>query len=220
MELYMFKKLRYIARTKVAGVIIYRILRLYCATLRLKVENEDECSHYLEQGGKVLLCLWHQQFLLAIPCFTIYKKYQPGVMISKSLDGDIASRVVEAGGAVAVRGSSSRGGIAALREMIQRIKRYHLGVHILDGPQGPAGVAKLGAITLANEAGAILVPVVVSADRAWYLNSWDRFMIPKPFSRVTVKFLPKIELPQIMDKTEYENQRKKIEVVMGPYLHL
>ncbi len=102
--------------------------------------------------------------------------------------------------------------------MIQRIKRYHLGVHILDGPQGPAGVAKLGAIALANEAGAILVPVVVSADRAWYLNSWDRFMIPKPFSRVTVKFLPKIDLPRKMDKTEFENLRKKLEDIMSPYL--
>ncbi len=220
MELYMFKKLRYIARTKVAGVVIYRILRLYCATLRLKIENENEWSHYLEQGGKVLICLWHQQLLPAIRFFPKYNKYQPSVMSSRSIDGDISSRIIEAGDVTAVRGSSSRGGIAALREMIRRIKQYRLGAHILDGPQGPIGVVKLGAIAIAHEAGAAMIPTVVFTDRAWYLHSWDKFMIPKPFSSVTIKFLPKIELPSVMDKVEYGNQRKKLEEMMRPYLHL
>jgi hypothetical protein len=81
-------------------------------------------------------------------------------------------------------------------------------------------VVKAGAIAIAHGAGAVIVPGVVIADRSWYLGSWDRFMIPKPFARVTIKFFPKIELPSIMDKAEYENQRKRLEMIMQPYLHL
>ena len=93
-------------------------------------------------------------------------------------------------------------------------------MHFLDGPRGPAGVVKAGAIAIAHGAGAVIVPGVVIADRAWYLHSWDRFMIPKPFARVTIKYFPKIELPPVMDKAEYENQRKKLEEIMRPYLRL
>lgn len=214
----MFKKLRNIAKTRFAGAFIYGVARLYCATFRLKIENENELAGHLRQGGRVLICLWHQQLLLAVRFFSKYKKYHPSVMTSRSVDGDISTRIIEAGGIAAVRGSSSRGGIAALREMIQRIKQYRLGAHILDGPQGPAGVAKLGAFAIANGAEAVIVPTVITADRAWYLNSWDRFMIPKPFARVTVKFFPKIELPKVMGKGEYNNQKKNLEDLMKPYL--
>jgi lysophospholipid acyltransferase (LPLAT)-like uncharacterized protein len=104
--------------------------------------------------------------------------------------------------------------------MIRRLKDYRFAAHILDGPRGPAGVVKVGAIAIAHGAGAVIVPGVVIADRAWYLHSWDRFMIPKPFARVTIKFLSKIELPSVMDKAEYENQRKRLEIIMQPYLKL
>ena len=91
---------------------------------------------------------------------------------------------------------------------------------MLDGPRGPAGVVKAGAIAIAHGADAVIVPVVVTVDRAWYLHSWDRFMIPKPFARVTIKFCPPMELPSIMDKAEYEKQRVRLENIMQPYLRL
>jgi lysophospholipid acyltransferase (LPLAT)-like uncharacterized protein len=214
----MFKKLRKIARTKPAGAVIYWIVRLYCATLRLKIENEDEWFSYLENGGKVLLCGWHQQFLVGVSFAKRYRKYQPALMSSKSLDGQIAGGIAGRAGFYTVWGSSSRSASAALKGMIHRLRDYRLAAHIIDGPRGPAGVVKLGAIAIANGAGAVIVPGVVIADRAWYLKSWDRFMIPKPFARVTVKYLPMIELPPAMDKAELENQRKKLEVIMQPYL--
>jgi lysophospholipid acyltransferase (LPLAT)-like uncharacterized protein len=216
----MFKKLRYIARTRAAGNLIYWFARFYCATLRFKIENESQWINYYQQGGKVLLCLWHQQLFSTIQLLSKYKKHRPSVMISKSLDGDIAARISEAAGFFAVRGSSSRGGFAALKEMIKRVNRYRMGAHILDGPQGPAGVIKPGVIALANYSGAVIVPLVVIADRAWYLRSWDRFMIPKPFTLVEIKFGPEIELPEKMDENEYENQIKKLEQIMKPYLRL
>jgi lysophospholipid acyltransferase (LPLAT)-like uncharacterized protein len=216
----MFKKLRKIAKTRPAGAVIYWIVRLYCATLRLKLENENEWFNYLEQGGKVLLCGWHQQFFIGIRFFRKYRKYKPALMSSKSLDGQIAGGIAGRAGFYTVWGSSSKSASAALKGMIYRLRDHRLAAHLIDGPRGPVGVAKLGAIAIAHGADAVIVPGVVIADHAWYLHSWDRFMIPKPFSRVTVKYLPMIELPPVMDKTEFENQRKKLEEIMQPYLKL
>ena len=176
----MFKKMRRIAKTRFAGIIIHGIIRLYCATFRLKVENEAQWFDYLEQGGKVLLCGWHQQFFAGIRYFEKYKKYQPAIMSSKSLDGQIAAGVAKRAGCYTVWGSSSNSASAALKEMIRRLKDYRFALHILDGPRGPAGVVKAGAIAIAHGAGAVIVPGVIIVDRAWYLHSWDRFMIPKP----------------------------------------
>jgi lysophospholipid acyltransferase (LPLAT)-like uncharacterized protein len=214
----MFKKLRELARTKPAGAVLYWIVRLYCATLRFRIENESEWFNYLEQGGRVLLCGWHQQFFVGIRFVRRYRKYEPALMSSKSLDGQIAAGIAGRAGFHTVWGSSSNSARAALKGMISRLRDYRLAAHILDGPRGPAGEVKLGAIAIASASGAIIIPGVVVADHAWYLQSWDRFMIPKPFSRVTVKYLPKIELPEKMDKAEYEIQRKKLEDIMRPYL--
>jgi len=104
--------------------------------------------------------------------------------------------------------------------MIQKLREHRMAAHILDGPRGPAGEVKLGAIAIAHVAKAVIVPGVVIAECAWYFNSWDRFMIPKPFSRVTVKYLPLMRLPESMNKAELENQRQKLENMMRPYLNI
>ncbi len=214
----MFKKLRKLATNKFVGVLFYWMIRLYSATFRLKIENELEWLDYLNKGGKVLICFWHQQLFFSILVLARYKKYRPSVMISRSLDGDIVSRIVEAGGFFAVRGSSSRGGSVALKEMIKRIKETGLGAHVLDGPRGPAGVVKGGVITMAYTAGAAIVPGYAKADRAWHLHSWDRFVIPKPFARVTVHYFEKIILPPLKDEEDLEKQRKSLESMLRPHL--
>ncbi|MFW6082325.1 MAG: hypothetical protein ACOC7W_10450, partial [Desulfosalsimonas sp.] len=84
--------------------------------------------------------------------------------------------------------------------------------------RGPAGVVKNGAIAMAQGAGAVVVPVFVSADRAWYLNSWDRFQVPKPFSRVTVRYGEMITIPATRNTGEFEEQRKRLEDIMRPGL--
>jgi len=219
-ETKVFEKLRNIAKTRLGGAIIYWMIWLYSATFRLKIENEAPWLDYLEKGGRVLVCGWHQQFFAGINILKKHKKYHPALMSSKSLDGQIAASIVKNAGFYTIWGSSSNSAGAALKQMIRRLKDYRLAAHILDGPLGPAGVVKAGAIAIAHIADAVIVPVVIVADRAWYLHSWDRFMIPKPFARVTIKFFPKIVLPPVLDKAEYENQRKKLEITMRPYLKL
>jgi len=84
-------------------------------------------------------------------------------------------------------------------------------VHILDGPRGPRGVVKPGLIVMAQLSGVPIVPVYISVNKAWMLNSWDSFIIPKPFSTVVIRWDNPIFVPQEMDNETFESTRKEIE---------
>lgn len=197
---------------------LYRFCRAYSWTFRLKVENEKEWIDYLENGGSVLLCIWHQQFFSAIRHFQNYKVFNPSIMISQSSDGKIVAGVAERTGWNTVRGSSSKGGREALKKMITNLKESKLAVHIVDGPKGPSGIVKPGAIRLAHAANAVIVPFSVSAEKAWYFNSWDKFLLPKPFSKVFLRFGKMIKFDRVKDKEIFEDQRKQLEEIMLPAL--
>lgn len=109
------------------------------------------------------------------------------VLISHHRDGELIAKVIKHFDIEAVRGSSSRGAREALRNMIKLINAGDNISITPDGPRGPALVAQEGAATLARLANRPLLPVTFSATRCWRLSSWDRFMIPKPFSTIVVK---------------------------------
>jgi len=197
----------------------YYAVRAYSWTFRLRVENEKPWIDYLQQGGKILVCAWHQQFFSAVRYFKKYAPFHPALMISQSKDGDIVARVAEKTGWHTVRGSSSKDGGPALKDMIDHLLQYGFAGHILDGPRGPAGVVKAGVIRLARATGARVVPILVSADRAWYFNSWDHFMLPKPFARVTIKYGEMLDLNAGADEEDFEQQRLRLQVIMLPCLH-
>ena len=137
---------------------LYRFIRLYSATFRLEIKNEKEWMDIFREGGRVLLCTWHQQFFSAIRHFQNYRDFKPALMISKSLDGEIIAGVAQRTGWHAVRGSSSRGGTEALKEMIDHFKQSRIAGHIVDGPLGPAGKVKPGVIRLAHIADTVIIP--------------------------------------------------------------
>ena len=123
---------------------LYRVIRAYSWTFRMEVENEDTWMNHLRNGGTVLLCTWHQQFFSAIRHFKMYEPYRPALMISKSRDGDFIASIAQRSGWVPVRGSSSKEGDKALREVVQRLLETKLAGHVVDGPRGPAGTVKPG----------------------------------------------------------------------------
>lgn len=198
--------------------LLYRFIRAYSWTFRLRMENEKEWMAYHAGGGAVLMCIWHQQFFAAIRHFKSYEAFSPSLMISKSKDGEIIAGIAERSGWKAVRGSSSTDGRQALVAMIDNLKRFRLAAHILDGPRGPAGRVKAGAIQLAHAAQAMIVPVYTAADKAWYFNSWDRFMLPKPFAKVTLRFGEMIDFNTANRKNDFEAQRLELENTMLPGL--
>jgi len=215
----MFKKYRYLLTDKLQSLVYY-LIRAYSWTFRLRIENEKPWIDYLQNGGIVLLCCWHQQFFSAIRHFKTYAPYRPALMISQSRDGDIIARIAERTGWHTVRGSSSRNGSRALREMIDHLSQTGLAGHILDGPRGPAGVVKAGVVSLARATGAVVVPIYASADRAWYFNSWDHFMLPKPFARVTLRFGEMLDLTSGVSEEDFERHRARLQEIMLPSLHV
>jgi lysophospholipid acyltransferase (LPLAT)-like uncharacterized protein len=214
----MLKKYRYLLADILQGSL-YHLIRIYSWTFRFHVENEKIWLDYLQNGGKVLLCCWHQQFFSAIRHYKTYAAYQPALMISQSKDGNIIARIAEKTGWHTVRGSSSRDGGRALKEMIDHLLQSSFGGHILDGPRGPAGVVKAGVVRLARASGALVVPFYTSADRAWYLNSWDRFLLPKPFARVTLRFGEMLDLTSGESEEDFERHRIRLQEIMQPGLH-
>lgn len=198
--------------------VLYRFIRLYSGTFRLKVENEGPWRAHLAAGGRVLLCAWHQQFFPFIRHFQSYRPLRPGLMISRSRDGAMIAGVARRSGWQCVRGSSSAGGRPALVQMIRHLQRSGLAAHILDGPRGPAGVVKRGAVWLAGGAGAVMVPVYAEASRRWVFDSWDRFVIPKPFARVTIRFGDPLPTPDIADPEHIEKRCRRLERIMRPML--
>jgi len=210
-------KTSHLLQARWLSVSAYGMIRLLCRTYRYTIRNGESWSLLYQEGRNVLLCMWHQQFF---PAFDYFSRHQPPaitIMVSQSHDGDIASAIARLGGFQPVRGSSSRGGTAALKTMIRALKQSRLAGHIVDGPRGPAGIVKPGVAALAKSAQAVVVPLWASADRAWYANSWDRFMIPKPFSHVTLTFGAPIQ-PEEMASRSVEQARLLIENTMRPFL--
>ena len=160
------------------------IIRLLGATLRY----QDVLAPGAVRGdllpGPGVYAFWHRSLLISAHRF---RGRAIAILISRSFDGELIARTVERLGFVAVRGSSSRGGATGLRGMAEAYGRGHVCAFTADGPRGPARIAKPGVVQLARLVDAASVGVFDAMPaRAWVLRTWDRFLIPKPFSQVRI----------------------------------
>lgn len=184
----------------------------------MKVVNEDKWLDYLSSGGRVLILAWHQQFFPFSVFFKRYSRFKPSLMISQSKDGEVVAQLANRIGWKTVRGSSSKDGLKALEEMKENLRTHRLAGHIADGPRGPIGILKKGAIHLAHDTEAKIVPVYAVPSRAWYCKSWDKFMIPKPFSTITVLYGDLYNVDGEPNPQMFEEHRQRLEKVMSRYL--
>jgi lysophospholipid acyltransferase (LPLAT)-like uncharacterized protein len=157
----------------------------------------------------LVMTIWHSGLLAAAYC---WRDRRIGVAVSLSRDGDWIDGVLSRlGFAESPRGSSSRGATALLRELIRRARAGEPMGILLDGPRGPAHVAKPGAVALARATGGDLVPIGVAAAPAWRFGSWDRSLLPRPFARVRIVFGPTLHVPRDADADALEAMRTKLE---------
>jgi lysophospholipid acyltransferase (LPLAT)-like uncharacterized protein len=165
------------------------VIRLLGMTLRYEDRAEAGVTPGYKIPGPVVFAFWHRSLLT---CAYRFRNLDIAILISSSFDGELIARTVELLGFTAIRGSSSRGGAAGLRNMQLAYAAGHRCAFTADGPRGPVFVAKPGAAQLANSVGGGLTTgtwvgcFYALPDRAWELKSWDRFLIPKPFSRVVL----------------------------------
>ena len=187
---------------------------LWLTTKVERVVGEEHLNQLIRNDQPVILCYWHQAHVMGLQ-FVLNKRKNDGLklsaLVSPSKDGEMAAIAMKDWGVDVVRGSSSRTGAQALRDLYQIIKKGYSPVITPDGPRGPAFEFKSGAVMLSQIAKVPMLPIAVTCNRSWHLNSWDRFMLPKPFSKVTIALGEPVQAPKRMDEKMQESLRLEME---------
>lgn len=172
-----------------AGTWVIRLLGL---TWRIRMIDAGPVDRLRHDGQPVALLLWHGQIL---PLLYTMRFQSIASLVSTHRDGEIVAQIALRLGCKLVRGSSSRGADRALLGLVRALKDGFTVAVTPDGPRGPYRSFAPGALVAAHRAAAPVVAFGVHASRAWYLKSWDQFMIPKPFARLTIVFDDPLRVP-------------------------
>lgn len=202
------KKIELFVAIKFAWLFIL----LLCKVARIRYRNLHYYRMAESSGRPYIICTWHGRML--IPVYMLRNK---GVvaMVSEHEDGEMIAQTILRLGYRTVRGSSTRGGSKAFRQMLRLLRQGHNCAILPDGPNGPRQQFKMGAILLAQRAGANLLPLTFSAQKPITLRSWDRFTIWKPFSRCIAAFGRPISIPKDLPPDELEAMRTRVENEMN-----
>ncbi len=198
---------------QLGGLLTTALIRHWMSTLDYKVAYYDRAVDpvFPECQGQKIYIFWHEYILF--PLF-LRGHCNLAMLLSRHRDAEILSHVAYHMGFEFVRGSTNRGGVAALRGLLRRSRRMHLTI-TPDGPRGPRRVLAPGSIYLASKLGLPLVVMGYGYDRPWRFNSWDQFALPRPFSRARAVPSPEIFVPPDLDREGLEHWRQKIEDLLN-----
>lgn len=204
-------------KTKFIGWLIAMIIRAVGLTLRWRVKD---CSGVTESHykGSLIIAVWHNQIFGAVLCYTKFlADRRTAVLTSASGDGDLLAAVVGQFRAEAIRGSTNKRPVAALREMVSFIRKEP-GKDLFitpDGPRGPVYKLEAGLIKVSQWTRAPVLPMRITYSKAIALKTWDRFRIPLPFSRIDVTLEKFQKFPELPDRQSVEEQRVLLEKVLS-----
>jgi lysophospholipid acyltransferase (LPLAT)-like uncharacterized protein len=167
------------------------LLAMVGATLRFEVIAEEGAVPETPPA-RGIFCFWHR---CTLPAGWYFRKFRCSILISQSFDGELIARTLELLGYGSVRGSSSRGGAAGLMALRDVLKDGLPVVFTADGPRGPIYQTKVGPVKLAAMTGERIGSFYLLPERAWTVRSWDRFLVPLPFSRVVVSWARAVDAP-------------------------
>ncbi len=198
---------KWLEQTLIPGVA-YLIINTIYATLKIRIISAIDLDKIKDRKMQVVFALWHGRMILPIKYF---QKYHFNLMVSSSKDGRLIGSVLEKLGFYIVYGSSSKSPIRALVGAIQRVKEGHNFAITVDGPRGPIHKVKPGTIFLAKKTGVPIVPVHYTCNRSIQFNSWDKYMLPLPFSRSLMLIGEPCYLSDNMNDEIVEQERMSIE---------
>jgi hypothetical protein len=188
----------------------YWAIRLIGPTLRVSVSYEEGAQKTMEERP-LIGSFWHS---CIIPATYICRDLGVRVMSSNSYDGEYMGRIIRKFGFVAVKGSSSRNAVRALLGLRRSLQEGWTVAFTLDGPRGPRHKVKPGPVALARSSGVPLTMFHAAVDKAWVLNSWDRMMIPRPFSRVLLRFGKLIPVPTDASDDDIERYTNELQAAL------
>ncbi len=190
----------------------YLVISLIGPTLRYSISWEEGPSPPdAIYEKRVIYSFWHRAVFASA---WLWKKTGIAVMVSRSFDGEYIARTIEKLGFIAVRGSSSRGGVPALLGLRSQLERGNLVAFTIDGPRGPKYVAKAGPVALSRATSMPMAAFFVALSDAWVLNTWDALMIPKPFSKALVRFSAKLQVPTEADDARMAEFHEQLQAAL------
>lgn len=181
------------------------------ASVRFEVRDDPGYTALMAAEKPVAYVLWHGRLL---PLTWFHRGEGVAALISLSKDGEYIARIVQGWGYRVARGSTSRGGSRALVEMIRHGRQGRSLAFTPDGPRGPRERMKAGVLVAAQRAGVPIVPVSGACSRAWWFEGWDRFLVPKPFSRLVLEHGAPIEVPRGLDEAALERLSGVVETTL------
>lgn len=192
-------------RPRILNLPLYLAARLIGTTLKIEVQGWEKVAAVSQ--GKIIAG-WHgRSFIPAI----LFRNRGYWAIISQSRDGQMQNRVFQRFGFQTIRGSTGRGGARAAVQAIRVLREGETMAFTPDGPRGPNEVVQMGVIVMAQRSGAALIPIGTSAQRRWIAPAWDRYMIPKPFSRAIAIFGDPIYVHSDADEQAQEQARAQLE---------
>ncbi len=191
------------------AAILTGYVRLVYRTTRWTRQGDDSLDLLVAEGVPIILCYWHGRLLMLAPGWRYPDRTH--LLVSSHADGDLIASVVGRLGFGTVRGSSRRGGASAFRQMLRLLATGAMIGITPDGPRGPRMRAGSGAVMLARAAGAALVPVAYATAARHVASSWDRFVVPRPFSRGAYLIGAPLRIARDADADEVEAMRRQLE---------
>lgn len=199
--------------------IVKFLISIFWWTCRVeKIIGDEHALKLIEKGEPIIPCYWHQMHIFGSWYMRKLQKrgLKIGFLISPSVDGEVPAKIVESWGAVAIRGSSNRTGARALRDMYNTITKDKVSpVTTSDGPTGPVHEFKQGAVMLAQLTQSPMLPIAYMASRYWELKTWDKFIIPKPFSRIIIAVGEPHRIDKKSSAEKLEEERIRMETDMN-----
>ena len=190
----------------------YAAIRTLGATLRIRTLHAERVRTFWESGRGVIIAFWHSRQLMMPLCYGGSRLY---ILISEHRDGELIHRIVRRFGFDTIRGSTTRGGARALRQMA-RLGREGVDLAVTpDGPRGPRCVAQPGVVELAKLTGLPIIPLTFAASKKKLFRSWDRFQVPLPFSQACCAWGEPIWVPRDSDRVQLESKRMEVETALN-----
>lgn len=189
--------------------LLYGVVYIWCVTLRSKNLNEAEENHFKNLQGPYILTLWHGRIFYLFYYLRRHPDYF--LLISPSEDGDLLARLARLMGYSVIRGSSYKKAVPAARSLIKVLRKNQRIIIIADGSRGPRCVAQPGSVQLSGITGTPVFAMTFGAQKKIVVNSWDRFVIPLPFTRCTLNFSSPISLPRKSSEQTIEAKRLELE---------
>jgi lysophospholipid acyltransferase (LPLAT)-like uncharacterized protein len=193
--------------------LVWVLLSIVGRTWRFEVIAEEgaEPRIFGQGAGPEIYCFWHQ---CVLPCAVYYRTTGATILISRSFDGELITRTLRLFGFDAVRGSSSRGAREGLLGLKDVIESGRPAIFTADGPRGPIYETKMGPIKLAQMTGAPIGAFHLQPQRAWVINSWDKFLVPKPFTRIVVSWAQWTRVPADIPEERFESKRGELNAAL------